>query len=41
MNQENNTQMRYVLITPARNEEAFIGKTIQSMIRQTILQLNG
>ncbi len=27
----------YVLITPARNEEAFIEKTIQSMIRQTVL----
>jgi biofilm PGA synthesis N-glycosyltransferase PgaC len=25
----------YVLITPARNEEAFIGKTIESMIHQT------
>jgi glycosyltransferase involved in cell wall biosynthesis len=27
----------YVLITPARNEEAFIEKTIQSMIKQTVL----
>ena len=27
----------YVLITPARNEEAFIEKTIQSMLRQTVL----
>ncbi len=27
----------YVLITPARNEEAFIEKTIQSMIQQTVL----
>ncbi len=27
----------YVLITPARNEEAFIGKTIESVIKQTIL----
>jgi len=27
----------YVLITPARNEEAFIEKTIQSMIFQTVL----
>jgi len=26
----------YVLITPARNEDAFIEKTIQSMIRQTV-----
>ena len=30
---------RYVLITPARNEEKFIKKTIQSMIRQTALPL--
>jgi hypothetical protein len=29
--------MRYVLITPARNEEAFIELTIQSVIRQTVL----
>jgi glycosyltransferase involved in cell wall biosynthesis len=29
----------YVLITPARNEEAMIGQTIQSMIGQTILPL--
>ncbi len=29
--------LRYVLVTPARNEEAFIEKTIQSMIRQTWL----
>jgi len=27
----------YVLITPARNEEAFIEKTIESMIHQTLL----
>jgi len=27
----------YVLITPARNEEAFIEKTIESMIKQTVL----
>lgn len=27
----------YVLITPTRNEEAFIVKTIESMIRQTVL----
>ena len=30
-------QLKYVLITPARNEEAFIEKTIDSMITQTIL----
>jgi glycosyltransferase involved in cell wall biosynthesis len=29
--------LKYVLITPARNEEAFIEKTIQSVIAQTIL----
>ena len=29
--------MRYVLITPARNEEAFIGKTLDSMVAQTVL----
>jgi len=27
----------YVLVTPSRNEEAFIEKTIQSVIRQTLL----
>jgi biofilm PGA synthesis N-glycosyltransferase PgaC len=30
---------RYVIITPARNEEAFIEKTIESVIHQTILPL--
>jgi hypothetical protein len=30
-------QLSYVLITPARNEEAFIEKTIHSVITQTIL----
>src|SRR5262249_7785438 len=39
MNQENNAHMRYVLITPARNEAAFIEKTIQSMIQQTVLPM--
>jgi poly-beta-1,6-N-acetyl-D-glucosamine synthase len=29
--------MKYTLITPARNEEAFIEKTIQSVISQTVL----
>src|SRR4030095_355212 len=29
------TPVRYVLITPARNEEAFIEKTIQSVVSQT------
>ena len=31
--------MKYVLITPARNEEAFIEKTIESAAKQTILPL--
>lgn len=31
------THLSYVLITPARNEEAFIEKTIQSVISQTVL----
>src|SRR5438477_1083616 len=29
--------MRYVLITPAHNEEAFIQKTLDSMVAQTVL----
>lgn len=29
----------YVLVTPARNEEAFIAKTIESVIRQTVLPM--
>jgi glycosyltransferase involved in cell wall biosynthesis len=28
--------MKYVLITPAHNEEAFIGKTLDSMVAQTL-----
>lgn len=28
---------RYVLITPARNEEAFIEKTLESMVHQTVV----
>jgi glycosyltransferase involved in cell wall biosynthesis len=32
-----NQSMPYVLITPARNEETFLEKTIQSVIKQTIL----
>ncbi len=31
------TPFRYILITPAHNEEAFIEKTIQSVISQTVL----
>lgn len=30
------TQLRYLLITPAHNEEAFIGLTIQAVINQSI-----
>lgn len=37
MNVAPNIHLSYVLITPARNEEAYIEKTIQSMIRQTVL----
>lgn len=33
----NGKSLSYVLITPARNEEAFIGQTIESVISQTIL----
>src|SRR5947207_7393992 len=29
--------MKYVLITPARNEAAFIEKTLTSMVSQTVL----
>ncbi len=29
--------LSYVLVTPARNEEGFIGKTIESVIHQTVL----
>src|SRR5215472_12529332 len=39
MSQLRNIHIQYVLITPARNEEAFIEKAIQSMIRQTILPI--
>ena len=33
------THLKYVLITPARNEAAFIEQTIKSVIQQTILPL--
>lgn len=33
------TNLKYVLITPARNEEAFIEQTIRSVIAQTVLPL--
>lgn len=36
---QNRSLPPYVLITPAHNEEAFIEKTINSMIRQTVLPL--
>ena len=32
-------QLSYVIITPARNEETFIAKTIESVIQQTVLPL--
>lgn len=34
---ESGSHTSYVLITPARNEDAFIERTIQSMIHQTVL----
>jgi glycosyltransferase involved in cell wall biosynthesis len=34
---QSNSLLPYVLVTPARNEAAFIEKTIESMIRQTVL----
>jgi len=30
-------QIEYALVTPARNEESFIAKTIESVLAQTIL----
>ncbi len=36
---QNSSNLSYVLVTPARNEEAFIGKTIESVIQQTHLPL--
>jgi glycosyltransferase involved in cell wall biosynthesis len=35
--QQQHSLPRYVLITPARNEEAFIEKTMESMVHQTVL----
>ncbi len=35
----NNNNLRYVIITPAKNEAEYIEKTIQSVISQTILPL--
>src|SRR5437773_10437172 len=34
-----NVSLRYVLITPARNESAFIEETIRSVVSQTVLPL--
>src|SRR5579863_2733920 len=34
---DHNEKLSYVLITPARNEEAFLEKTIESVIKQTVL----
>ena len=30
-------QVRYVLVTPARNEAEFVEKTIESVVRQSML----
>lgn len=38
-NQSTSNSLRYVLITPARNEEAFIEQTINSVVGQTILPI--
>jgi poly-beta-1,6-N-acetyl-D-glucosamine synthase len=37
--QANPVKLNYVLITPARNEEMFIEKTILSVVRQTVLPI--
>jgi glycosyltransferase involved in cell wall biosynthesis len=34
---QNRPHLRYVLITPARNEAAFIAMTLESMVHQTVL----
>lgn len=39
MMQKTVSRLSYALITPARNEAAFIGQTIQSVISQTVLPL--
>jgi len=36
---DNTDPIEYVLITPARNEEAFIGQTIESVVAQTVLPI--
>lgn len=35
----NDAKLKYVIITPARNEQAFIEKTIESVVKQTVLPL--
>jgi glycosyltransferase involved in cell wall biosynthesis len=35
----NEAPLNYVIVTPARNEEAFIQKTIESVVKQTVLPL--
>ncbi len=32
-----NPNFSYVLVTPVRNEEATIGRTIESVVHQTVL----
>ena len=39
MTQKTDSRLSYVLVTPARNEEAFIRRTIQSVVSQTVLPL--
>lgn len=36
---QNHAPLPYVIVTPARNEEAFIEKTLESMVHQTALPL--
>src|SRR5881628_2098515 len=38
-NQTNGNLCRYVLVTPARNEAAFIQRTLESVVAQTVLPL--
>jgi len=35
----NGEALKYVIVSPARNEEAFIEKTIESVAKQTVLPL--
>src|SRR2546422_10735187 len=36
---DNSSPRRYVLITPARNEAAYIERTLESVVKQTVLPL--